>query len=196
MQHFLLIVTKRWKEILALMVITTAASVIFGLQYNKTSFSNTIFLTIGAKQESDQKISPYETLQAADHFAEAVQGWFKNPALIEKIREQSGIDVDFGARKQEKQNLVITFKAVNAEDFKKIAAAAKSVLLSEIATYNLQTGSEFSIPNYAVSSKESSLPIILFALGGLIAGAGIGFTLGSALEKLMSEIHQFAHSKK
>jgi hypothetical protein len=194
MQHFLAITTGRYKAIIALTVITTALSVAFGMHFNKTSFATTAFLTLGAKQSV--VLSPLDTAQAADHFSELVQGWFKNPAMLNKIETQSGSKPDLNARKQEKQNLVITYKTATEEAAKKVSQAMEQVLKDEITNYNLQNNSEFTLTSFGAVTKENPMPLILFILAGLIGGFGVGFAYGSAADKIKSELRQFAHRKK
>jgi len=194
MQHFLSVTANRYKAIITLTILTTILSVIFGIHFNKTSFGTTVFLSIGAKQSVTQ--SPFETVQAADHFSELVQGWFKNPALLNKIEDQSGSKPDLSARKQEKQNLVITYKTATEDQAKKVSQSMEQVLKAEITNYNLQNSSEFTLTSFSATTKESPIPLILFVLAGLIGGFGIGFAYGSAAEKVKSELRQFAHRKK
>ena len=197
MQNLLSVVSRRWKEIIIITVITVILSVFFGFYYDKTAASNTVFINVGAGQPagSAQAASPYESVQAADQFSETTMGWLKNPLLLDEIRTTSGFDVDLNVRKQEKQNLVVTFKTETPDQAKKIARISEEILRREIGRYNLATGSEFRMPIFNFYTKESSIPLPLFAAMGTLLGIILGYVLCALLEKFLKELHQFRHGK-
>jgi len=192
-----MITARRWKEILAVTVLTAALAFVFGILYNKASFNNTIFINLGAKQASgiDRTASPYETVQAADQFSESVQGWFKNPALIAQIRTRAQYEVDFSVRKQEKQNLVITYKTPTAEEGEKVAQVTEEFIRNEVGVFNRETGSDFRIPIFDLFTKEGTIHPGVFAVMGLLLGLMLGYALGALIERFLRELHQFRHGK-
>lgn len=197
MQNFFKVLSKRWKEILAITVLTAALSVAFGYFYNKTAYTNTIFINIGAGRATGQNApaSPYEEVQAADSFTETVQGWFKNPVLTDKIRINSGYNVNLGVRKQEKQNLVVTFKSETPEQGKKTALVTEEIIRGEIGKYNRETGGDFRMPVSDILTKEETVHLALFALIGTVLGFILGYFMSILLEKFLSELHQFRRGK-
>lgn len=163
---------RRWKQVAAITCLTAILSFAIGLYFNKAGISATVFISIGARQPLTEKneLSIYENVQAADQFAETVQGWFKNPDLIAKIENQAGTSIDFTARKQEKQNLVITYKAKNEDQAKKNSQLLRDNLKNEIAIYNNQTGSNFQLAIYSTHIQEQSIPPFFFAILGILIG--------------------------
>ena len=197
MQNILKIIARRWKEIIAVTVLTAVLAVVFGYFYNKTAYNNTIFINIGSGQATgfDSSASPYETVQAADSFSETVQGWFKNPVLVDQIRTRSEYNVDFSVRKQEKQNLVVTFRTETPGQGKKVALVTEEAIRSEIGKYNRDTGGDFRMPVSDIYAKEGTIHLAVFALLGTILGFILGYFLCSLHEKFLSELHQFRHGK-
>lgn len=177
MKNFLFNIFKNWKKIILIGILTAIASVIFGIVYNYNAFSATIFVNIGSIQNSTfgKEENPYDTLQAADQFTESMQGWFKNPAFLEKIRSESGTNVDLSVRKQEKQNLIITFKAASAQAADKIVQSTRTALENQLSVYNGRNASSFTMPAFDPYIKEYRLPLILFAFCGAVAGIFIGY---------------------
>jgi hypothetical protein len=197
MQNFLKTVSAHWKKIITVAVITAVLSAVFGYFYNKTAFNNTIFITIAAGQASNlgQPSEPFETVQASDSFTETVMGWFKNPSFLEQVKSVSGQNVDFSVRKQEKQNLVVTFKTGTSEEGKRIGQITEEVLRGEIAKYNQATDSDFRMPVADIFSKEGTIHPALFAVAGLFFGLFLGYFLGAMLEIFLRELQQFRHGK-
>ena len=197
MKTFLKIISRRWKEILIITLLTAGLTVILGFFYNKSAFSNTIFISVGAKQQTGYAlaVNPYETVQAADQFSESVQGWFKNPAFIEKINTQAEYKVDLSARKQEKQNLVITFRTETEEQAEKVSQVTERILRDQIARYNRETGNDFRLPIFNLTIKEGTYHLALFGVFGLIIGFFLGYALSAILEKFIYELHHLRHGK-
>lgn len=197
MQNILKIFAKHWKEIIAVTILTMILSVIFGFFYNKTAYTNTIFINIGARTASgfDTPASPYETVQSADSFTETVQGWFKNPVLVERIRTSAGYNVDFSVRKQEKQNLLVTFKSETSGQGKKTAQITEEAIRGEIGRYNRESGADFRMPVSDIYSREGSIHPAIFGVLGLILGLILGYFLSALLEKFLDELQKFRHGK-
>jgi hypothetical protein len=189
MKTFLTLFFNHWKKIALIALLTAIAATAFGIVYNRNSVSATIFINIGAIQDNafGNTENPYDALQAADQFTESVMGWFKNPQLLETIRTQSGEQVDFSVRKQEKQNLLITYKTTSLESAKGIADVTRNNLEKTITVYNGRNSSNFTMPSFDTSLKESHLPLVLFALFGLVAGCFIGYFLALFWDILIKE---------
>jgi len=195
MKEFLSTLFTHWKKIALIAVLTAIAATAFGIIYNRNSFSATIFINIGAIQDNtfSNPGNPFEALQAADQFTESVQGWFKNPLLLETIRTESGIRADFSIRKQEKQNLLITYKTDSLESAKTIAEITRKNLEKQITIYNGRNSSNFTIPSYDSFITESQLPLVLFSMLGLFAGIFIGYYLTIFWEILAKEYNSYRH---
>jgi hypothetical protein len=189
MKYLIEIVKKYWSGVLVIIILTVISSVSFGFLFNKTSVSDTIFINIGASGNKD--ISPFETVQAADHMSESIMGWLKNPSFLDKISEQSGYEPGLNVRRQEKQNIVVTFKTPDAVSAKKTASAIESVLRTQISKYNMETASSYKMIAFDHSYKENPVPLIYFAFFGIIAGAIIGYAFLSFWNIFMKEWHEY-----
>ncbi|GEM_PF-835305 len=179
------LIQRRWKEIMVITIVTVLCSYGLSRFKNQSQYETTIFLSIGAADLRDQsdardqtKNSPLDLIQAADQFSETVQGWFKNPEFIQTILAQSKTYTDFSARKQEKQNLVVTFAAGSHEAAKNIVNAVKAGLSAEIEKYNLKTGSRFELALYSSFIETKPANLMLFLMLGLLFGLIIGTATG------------------
>lgn len=172
---YLWLIIRRWKEILAITLITMITGVLVSNWKNKTAFETTIFITVGAQQQNTNTMptSLYENVQAGDQFAETIMGWFKNPSFLQKIAEKSGFMVNPGARKQEKQNVVINFNSGSVPEAQEITTALHETLDEEILHYNDTTLSHFQLGLFASRTEQkpvstTSVIILALALGSLL----------------------------
>ncbi len=197
MQNFFRITTRRWKEILIITLLTAILAVTFGFIYNKTSFNNTIFINVGygPGNGSNALTSPLDAVQAADQFSETVQGWLKDPLLVEEIRTQAQYNVDFSVRKQEKQNLVATYRTGSENQAKKVSQAAEEILRAQIGNYNLETDGDFKMPVFDLYSVNGAFHPALFAVMGIILGLLLGYFFSALWDKFTTELNQFRHGK-
>jgi hypothetical protein len=197
MKGFFTILFGNWKKIAVITLLTAAAATFFGMAYNRNAVTATIFINIGAVQSDTYGTfeNPYNILQAADHFTESVQGWFKNPVLIGTIREQSGTKADFSVRKQEKQNLILTFKAETVEKATSISEMTKRVLEEQINVYNGRNASKFTLSSYDADFVESNLPLWFFAVFGAATGLAAGYFLAAFWNILIREFNIYRRGK-
>ena len=172
--------------IIFITLITTTASVVHGLNQAELQFETTAFLSIGHKYESRGELSAYETVRAADHYKETVQGWFKNPSFLNRIFAKAGTSSALSARNQEKQNILITFKTANEKSAEKLADSIEDTLLKEISEYNLKTGSEFTLALYDYTIVKTSDKLAFFAIFGLFAGILLGLMASFTYDALFT----------
>jgi len=161
---------------------------------NKPKVSTGIFVSfavINADQNSGQSTT-YDNLQASDFFTETVQGWFKNPNLINRINDEAGVNAGLSAKKQEKQNLVISFDTDNKTDADKIISAIKENLQNEISQYNEASNTDFSIAIYNFETNPKANNTNLLILIGLI----IGLTVSIIVSILITIYKKVLISKK
>ena len=170
-----------WKKIAIIAVITAIASIVFGYGYLQHKYETTLFLSIGSITDGN---SILDNVEAADHFAETVQGWFKNPAFLKQVNKLSGIDAGLSARKQEKQNLIVTYKTLNDDDGKYIATAVNTSVEMEIKKYNQTTKSSFTLALFSSDTKELGDRTLFLAVFGLLIGLALGIALSFAYESL------------
>lgn len=155
---------------LLITLLITGTTLCLVLYKNRSPYVSTIFVSIGNAQNGNQaESSSYDRVQAADHFTETVQGWFKNPEFQKRIRIEGSSETS--VRKQEKQNLVLSFTSENAEAAKKMNENTKSELQREIDTFNSVTNNEFKIAIYSENIEKKQLPVMLFLIISVIGGA-------------------------
>ncbi len=186
--NYIQLLTRRWKETLAITIITVLCIYGFLVIKNKTPYLTTVFISIGAKQPANTTANPssiYENLQAADAFTESVQGWFKDPAFIKQITQNK---TAFDVKKQEKQNIVVTYETQNTTDSDTINEKLKTELISNFTTYNKNTNSDFQMAIYSPLTDKKDINLGLFLLLGLI----LGFILGSIFSYTYELIFGFA----
>lgn len=190
MQHFLLITTKYWKKILALTLLTAIASTAFGFLMVKMPWNGTTFINIGAKQNFQQQSnsSLLENIQASDAFSETVQGWFKNASFTNGVEERAGTNVNFSARKQEKQNIVVTYKSSSEANIKKISQVLEENLRIELGKYNLATGTDFQVTLFDTTIDESKDNLLIFIAMGLALGLIFGFGVCTIYETISKDL--------
>jgi capsular polysaccharide biosynthesis protein len=161
-----------WKLKFLILLTTFLALIGSYLAYQKanlTPFQNTVFFSIGA-QSKTTGTSSYENLQAADQFTESVQGWFRDPGFLEKINSLSGQNFALNARKQEKNNLLITFNSSNQEQGIKHANSISQTLQTAITTYSQNSDTNFNLALQNQNFTEQSANILFYLLIGLFAG--------------------------
>lgn len=169
---------RHYIKILSAAILTAALSGMFYYVYRSGSNVNaTVFINIGAKKgtATDDKSTALDLVQASDQFTETVQGWFKNPEFTERIGEPLNLQPSLTARRQDKQNLLVTFSSGDESVAKRISQNIRENLLADIGAYNRNTGAGFQVALFSASYKPASPAVlILVIILGLVLGAGIG----------------------
>lgn len=184
---YLILAKRKWRIVLGIAILVTILAYSFALMKNKNLHKATVFLSIGVNEsgtKENQSSSIYENVQAADQFAETVQGWFKNPDFLARIEKKSGFGSNITARKQEKQNLLVNFNTPTREQAERISEVIKNELVYELNTYNQQTNTAFQLALYTPNINEESVNVLLFLLLGILAGLALGIGIGYGYEYL------------
>ena len=184
---YLILAKRKWKLILAIIIVVTVLAYGFALAKNKNLYKATVFLSIGVNESAmreNPKSSVYENVQAADQFTETVQGWFKNPDFLQRIEKKSGFGSNISARKQEKQNLLVTFNTPIRLQAEKISEVIKNELIAELNTYNQRTSTAFQLAIYTPNINEEPVNVFLFLLFGILAGSALGIAISYGHEYL------------
>lgn len=168
---YLKLIRRHWIPAFLLTLIVTVSTLVLVQWKNNRPYETTVFLSIGSieKANTANPADIYENVQAADNFSETVQGWFKNPDFSNGIRLVGSSEMS--ARKQEKQNLVITFSSESDEQAFEMNNLLHSGLQKEIETYNAATGGKFIMAIYDVDTEQKNLSLLLFLLIGILGGA-------------------------
>jgi capsular polysaccharide biosynthesis protein len=192
LRSFIFLIRKFWKQFIVLTVISALTFTLSVYFYQQSAFNVTVFINIGAKSFStENKIESnlYDTVQAADQFTETIQGWFKNPAFINRIDFATQTETSFSVRKQEKQNLIVTFRTPTEELAKKVSQSIQENLRMELGNYNRQTSSNFELGLYDTHIKKDRFNPILFPLLGLLLGVMLAMGLIWFYEYLFNPAH-------
>lgn len=174
MEHLQLI-KRYWTAVALITLLACAGGIIATNQL--ASHQATLFFNIGAENDAE----------AADQFSETVQGWFKNPDLLNRINTTPS------ARKQEKQNIVVTFGAESEQEARKKAETTIQELKKEITAYNAATKNQFQLAIATIEIKDQNtkknILVILAFLLGLALSIGLAY-LYEYMFGLVSYRHQ------
>jgi capsular polysaccharide biosynthesis protein len=196
MNEFLKLTINYWKQIIIITCVTIIATVAFRASAGNEQYTGTTFITIGVEENDASTTSTtssiYENVQAADHFSESVQGWFKNPSLLKTIEDKTGKKIDINAKKQEKQNVVITYTDTKKDNLEKTDKILKEQLEKNIEEYNSATGTRFHLALYNTVIEESTKSYVLYIVLGIIGGIFLGFSTTAMYQKIKQELKHLA----
>ncbi len=195
MTAFLKLILNYWKQIISITIVTLLATVGFRASAGNEQYTGTTFITIGVEESNTSSVtssSIYENVQAADHFSESIQGWFKNPSLLKTIEEKTGKKIEINAKKQEKQNVVITYSDTKKDNLEKTDKIINEQLQKSIEEYNKATGTHFHLALYNTVIEESTKSYVLYVALGLLVGLFLGFSLMAMYQKIQQELKHLA----
>lgn len=168
---------RHWIGILFITTLSTIVAVTVVATKDPSTHEATIFLSIGTKQTNNVSTS-FDDVQAADRFTETVQGWFKNPDLLHRIEKATGQTVNLSARKQEKQNLIVSAPAIGENQATVIANTTIEQLRNDITQYNAETDSHYTLALTSITIEEQKAKLLIFGVVGFIFG--LTFAIGLA----------------
>lgn len=140
----------------------------------KLNVNNTVFYIFGI-QDPNQQTNSYENLQAADQITESIQGWFKDPSFLSEINRQSNLSFAIKSKKQEKNNLVLTYNSDNNSNGDIFSQTISRVLQQRINNYNANSDLQIKISSQLPHSSEKASDLGLYLLISLIAGLLTGY---------------------
>ena len=146
-------------------------------------YNNTIFYIFGV-QDANHQTDLYENLQAADQITESIQGWFKDPSFLENINRQSAPAFALKSKKQDKNNLVITFASDSEANGKIFSQSVNKTLSDQINSYNAHSDLQIKISSQAHHVSEKGSELAIYLLISLLLGIGFGHLSGLLLEFL------------
>ena len=136
-----------------------------------------IFTTIvpAAPQSSDFHYDGFYAVEASEKFAETVSGWGKNPDLLNKISQKSGIEMGkkISVSPQKKQNLIISAMAKSNQEVIKLAEATKEVFSQELEKYNAKS-KRFNFIFSDTVVKFQKVVFLALIFGGILLGIFLG----------------------
>ncbi len=150
-------------------------------------YENSIFLVFGVEDRLKGG-DPYENLQAADQITESIQGWIKDPSFQKEIAGITGNDFSIKAKKQEKNNLLITFNTADLTANNSYKEAILSLLNQKISVYNNNSDLQINLASQTYNLDENRyLPAVVLMLAGLF-GLLIGVIFSYLYEKMTGKV--------
>ncbi|MCC6643230.1 hypothetical protein IT411_00605, partial [Candidatus Peregrinibacteria bacterium] len=160
-----------------------------GHSRNQAQFEENIFLTFSVEDENKTS-STYENLQASDQITESIQGWFKDPALSSTLEKTTGQHKNINAKKQEKNNLIISFDSLTPEESQSYHQALLAHLQQRLNSYNQRSDLKVNVATeYSVVNNKPSL-VFLFGIMGLLIGSILGMVWCYCLEKFTQKVQE------
>lgn len=181
------------KRNLIKVVLFTAAILIAGLiigsNYIQSKDQVTIFSSISVKEDTNNNSlsTSYDDVQAADHFTETIQGWFKNPIFVNNIKSEIQID-SLSAERQEKQNLFINYTINDPQRIDASVETVKKNLIAEIDKYNQTSGTDFQVALFSYESGITEAKTIYLVIFLLILGITTGIAYAYLYEYFQNKI--------
>lgn len=152
-------------------------------------FDNSLFFTVSIKDKGDFS-DAYSNLQASDQFTESLQGWFKDQSLLQNIYESSKLGFPIKAKKQDKNNLIISYSSDTQENGKIFKEAINSEISKKISAYNSNSDIRVFITSsdLFVNKQESKsmFYLIVSTIIGIIFGYVFSFLFETNSYKLTS----------
>jgi capsular polysaccharide biosynthesis protein len=167
---------------------TTISGMLF-YQFNlQPAYDNTVLYAVGLENPQSATDS-LENLQAADLFTESIQGWFRDPAFLKQISTSAqGQAFPIKSKKQEKNNLLITFSSDSQENAINYASAITLAMETRLQQYNNISGLNIAILPGGVDSVPGRSQLAIVLLVALLCGLLFGFLCTYLLEKLFNSV--------
>ncbi|MFN7160229.1 MAG: hypothetical protein ACK4NC_01305 [Candidatus Gracilibacteria bacterium] len=154
------------RHLKVILLISLLAAAITGIYWSKfvaPDFKSTIFFSTVTKVDNartTERYDPFSYAQSADSFAEGMLGWFRNPNFFVYMKEHVPaaanlrLDRMYQIRKQEKQNLNITFQVETRALAEDLQEATMKYLREQIANINTQSNTTYDIINETFNITE------------------------------------------
>ena len=168
--EYLKLIRRHLAIILIITILGAIGGAIFVQAKNTKPFETTIFVTIGQTETANSATTAFDNVQASDYFSETVQGWLKNPEVVNRIYTKSSYSTEISTRKQVKQNFLVTFSTANSEMGTTMGNIIKDELNNEMQTYNQKTNGKFQIAIFSAKTDQKPQSIPLYIFIGIISG--------------------------
>lgn len=161
--------------IIIVVAICMTGAYLYSTNANAKPYQSTLFLSFSIQDKNAASAtSTYENLEAADQITESIQGWFKDPGFINQINQSSNLNFPIQAKKQEKNNLLLTFNSSDELSSQKYSDQIVALLNQRLAQYNsksdLQINTATSTLHNDLTSSKTSLYLLIALAIGLIMG--------------------------
>ncbi len=181
-QDLINLTLRRWQIILVTIIVMLGGTVVYAMKKAAVPFETTIFINIGTKiNEPNSTNNNYYNVQAADAFTETVQGWLKNPEFINEI----GDNID--SRKQEKQNLIVSYTSATEYDAHQVAQRLNNLVTTKLNAYNQSTGANFIMALFTENTSNKTTGTTIYLILAIILGLTVGFGLAFIYETIFDK---------
>lgn len=138
------------------------------------SLENSLFYSFSVNAKNSTQNNNYENLQSADQITESIQGWIKDPAFQENVTNESNLKLQIKGKKQEKNNLIISFDSKNTAEADLYQKAIDHELRNRLSAYNHVSSFDITIGSQSFHTKNKLDLSFIFIFGGLIIGKFLG----------------------
>ncbi len=138
------------------------------------NLENSLFYSFSVNAKNSTQNNNYENLQSADQITESIQGWIKDPAFQDNVTNESNLKLQIRGKKQEKNNLIISFDSKNTAEADLYQKAIDHELRKRLSTYNLASSFDIAIGSQSFHSESKLDLSFIFIFGGLIIGKFLG----------------------
>ncbi len=174
LRDLLALLYRQWLTLTAITLAVVIATVTITLQQPEQQ-QITLLYSVGIS-ETDSANNSFDLTKIGDDFAKTVAGWWRSPALSDRISSLSSEVVVASATPQAKQNFLLELNFTDSTNAEKIQTAAIKVLNEELARYNTQSKYSFFVTLHGATtiSKDTTIVTLILAalLGGLLLAVG------------------------
>lgn len=194
--EYLKLVLRHPVSVLLIALASTFSGMLF-YQFNlQPGYDNTVLYAVGLENPHSTTDS-FENLQAADLFTESIQGWFRDPTFLKQISASAqGQSFPIKSKKQEKNNLLITFSSDSQENAINYASAITLAMETRLLQYNNISGLKIAIFPGGVDSVPARSQLSIVLLVALFCGLLFGFLGTYLLEKVLNSIQSVTQVQK
>lgn len=152
------------------------------------SLENSLFYSFSVNAKNASQNNSYENLQAADQITESIQGWIKDPAFQDTINRQANLNIPIKAKKQEKNNLIISFDSHDSSQSDSYQKAIDQELRNRLNKYSQTSSFEITIGGQSFYQDSKFNLSILIILAGLIIAKLLGILFSYLFEKYTNKL--------
>lgn len=128
-----------------------------------------------AIQDKTRATSAHDNLQAADHITESIQGWLKSHSFQTDLQNKFPNSLAFTAKKQEKDNLVISFTNTDTEQARTFSQNLIQLINQWIEQYNQKSDLNIILNAEPLASTAKPIPLALYLIISSLMGLIIGY---------------------
>ncbi len=165
---------RQWLTLTIITLAVVVATTVLMLQ-QPPRWQTTLLYSVGISA-TDGANNDFDLTRVGDDFARTVAGWWRSPALSERISNLAGTTVSATANPQAKQNFLLNFTFTDETAADQVQAATEQVLGEELTRYNAESKYQFFATLHGATTGVTNPELITLIptalLGGLLLAAG------------------------